>query len=84
MMASPAYTDGYSTGFKWNEDYVPGGPFAYDVVSRQNKKLWHVGFDRGLRDRGLLRAMGGMTAFERMLDKSRRGRMTRVESYAEE
>ena len=42
------YDEGYKTGRNWKNKWVPGGPFACDEESRQEKKFWLEGFHDGL------------------------------------
>jgi len=47
-MNRESYDEGYKKGKNWKHNYVPGGPFACDAESREERKVWLEGFHDGL------------------------------------
>ncbi len=51
---SKSYKDGYETGAKWKDSYRPGGPFACDKESYEQRKEWMQGFNEAIKIRNIV------------------------------
>jgi hypothetical protein len=60
--------DGYRTGYFWDVKvcpWIPGGPWAHDPESQQQRRDWQNAWERGLNDRRFKRPLIAELVFRR-------------------